>query len=102
MLKVLENNISYTKGDTFELKVSSKTGFSDGSHLRFTVSENEAGEPLVERSYSLSGDAFLVTLTDEDKRRLEIGSYIYKISIVSVAGVIVTEASGDFLVKWGA
>lgn len=103
MLKISENsNISYTKGDTFRLRVGAKNGFLEGSSLRFTLSTDESAEPLIEKIYSLSGGIFLVTLTEAEKRRLELSNYIYKLSLISADGVTITQKSGDFLVKWGA
>lgn len=103
MLKILKNSdISYTKGDTFSLKVKAKNGFLEGSTLRLIIAESENKEPLIERTYQLSGDVFNVNLTEMDKRKLELSSYIYKLSVISAEGAVITQKSGDFLVKWGA
>lgn len=103
MLKILKtSDISYTKGDTFSLKIKAKNGFLEGSTLRLVIAESEYKEPLIERTYSLSGDVFYVNLTETDKKKLELSNYIYKLTVVSATGVTITQKSGDFLVKWGA
>lgn len=104
MLRIINGtNISYTRGDTFDLRISSETGFNDGSTLRFTVAKNEDSGALILNEYSLGSDgAFRVTLNDKDKQTLGIGDYVYKLTVLTLSGIVVTQKSGDFAVKWGA
>lgn len=103
MMEINENTIEYTKGDTFELSVESESGFEDGSTLRFVIAENEAVSPNLDNIYSLCSDGmFIITFSEEDKRKLNIMPYIYKLTLINAGGRITTRLSGDFIVKWGA
>lgn len=95
-------NISYTLGDTFELKVNAKNGFTENSTLRFVIAQNQTAEPLIKNTYNIQDGAFYVTLSQTDKEKLEINDYIYKLTLIGADGTIVTQKSGDFFVKWGA
>ena len=104
MLKIINGTtIEYTKGDTFDLEVSSEDGFDEGSALSLVISKNEHTAAAVENRYSLNSEGvFLVTLSQSDKEKFSCGEYIYKLVLMGVNGTIYTQKSGDFVVKWGA
>lgn len=103
MTEINENTIEYTRGDTFELSVEAEEGFEAGSALRLVIAENEAVSPNLNNIYSLCSDgSFFVVFSEEDKRKLNIMPYIYKLTLISADGKITTRLSGDFIVKWGA
>lgn len=103
MLKIINGtNIEYTKGDTFQLEVTSEYEFPEGEKLRFTVSQNEKNTPLIERTYELSSGKFAVALDKETEVLLDLGDYIYKLTEISLSGNIETQLSGELRVKWGA
>lgn len=103
MIKINENAIEYTKGDTFELSVDSDSGFEEGSTLRVIIAENETSDPNIDNVYSLTSDGiFIVAFSEEDKRRLNIKPYLYKLILINAEGKSITRISGHFIVKWGA
>lgn len=102
---IIENrtNISYTKGDTFNLEVRAMHGFKEGSTLRLTVALKETTEPIISNVYSLGEDGkFLITLDEDEREMLPLGDYIYKITLIDEQSTIITQKSGKFMVKWGA
>lgn len=100
----IKNNsrIEYTKGDTFELSVSANTTIDAGSQLRFIIAESELADPVIDNTYNLnsSGD-FTLYFSENNKNALLIGDYIYKMILQTIDGKIITQLSGDFVVKWG-
>lgn len=99
---VCGSDIEYTKGDTFRLGITTDDGFDENSQLDFIVSENEDSAPVINKTFSLSGDSFEIELTVEDTGKLVYGDYIYKLVIHTPTGEIITQMSGNFKVKWGA
>lgn len=93
--------IAYTQGDTFELEVSSDS-FEAGDTCLFVIAEDENAEPVVNSTFALSNGVFSLSLTSAEKKRLELGNYIYKIVVTALDGTVVTTIGGDFIVKWGA
>ncbi len=94
-------DIQHSIEDTFLLPVTSESGFSGGDKLRFDITDNENNELLISKTFSLSGEAFDVVLTKDEKAKLKIGDYIYRIIITSASGTIITEVSGNFILTWG-
>lgn len=94
--------ITYTAGDTFLMEVSSAEGFEEGAQLKLQIAESETAPLLVDATFSQVGGGFEVILSDREKEKLTLGNYIYKLVLVSVAGEIITQKSGDLIVKWGA
>lgn len=93
--------ITYTAGDTFELSVLSESEFDSGAILKFQVAKNEESELLIDTSFNLNESGFIITLNDEEKEILTLGEYIYKIVLISASGDIITQKSGELIVKWG-
>ena len=93
--------ITYTAGDTFLMEISSDDGFEEGAQLKLQIAESETADFLVDATFNQSNGGFEVTLTDREKEKLPIGDYIYKLVLVNVSGEIITQKSGDFIVKWG-
>lgn len=103
MLRIINGtNIEYTKDDTFSMGVSSKNELEEGSQLRFIVARSETSEPIIYNLYDLVDGKFTVTLSNEDKEKLSINPYIYKLTLLSANGSVMTQKSGEFIVKWGA
>ncbi len=104
MLEIINGvNISYTQGDTFRLKISSGNGFNEGSKVRLVVARDETGSAVISNAYDIGADgAFYVVLGEEDKAKLAMGDYLYKLVLLAPDGSVVTQKSGDFMVKWGA
>ena len=101
---VLNKNIEYTFGDTFSLTIfpGEAAEFTTGMQLRFVVAETEESEYIIDKLININDDlTFTITLTDAEKVKLPIKEYIYKMSTIK-NGVVVTEKSGFFNVKWGA
>lgn len=96
------DKITYTAGDTFLMEVSSDEGFEDGAQLKLQIAESETAPLLVDATFNQVDGGFEVTLSDREKEKLTLGNYIYKLVLVSVAGEIITQKSGDLIVKWGA
>ena len=95
-------DIYYTKDDTFKITVGSNGEFEEGSSLKFIIAKNEEENPLVEEIFQLNENVFDITLNNPNKDKLAIGEYIYKIVLTNSSGEVVTQVSGNFIVKWGA
>lgn len=93
--------ISYTKGDTFELEVNGDN-FETGDTCLFIVAEDENAEPVVKSTFKLTDGSFEIKFTESERGKLDLGNYIYKIVITAISGDVITQKSGDFIVKWGA
>ena len=104
MIKIYSggDKITYTVGDTFEISVSSAEGFDAGMTLKFQIAKSEDMPLLIDTVFELENTEFSVTLTDEEKEKLPIGEYIYKFVLISQDGEIITQKSGELIVKWGA
>lgn len=100
---ILGSTIEYTKDDDFNMKVESESELTTNDRLRFVIAKDETSEPVVDNSYFVNSDlTFILTLSSEDKERLLLGDYIYKLILISADGKVITQLSGDFIVKWGA
>ena len=96
-------NIEYTYGDTFEMTVTTEGGFDEGTQLTLVIAQGEQSEPLVSNRYDTDPDGgFTVRLSAEDKAKMPIGEYIYKLTVTDADGTVITHKSGYFTVKWGA
>ena len=103
MIKIKDNTIEYTKGDTFDLIVDASSEFLEGDTLRLIIAESETAGPNIDNTYALSSDGvFILTFSEQDKKKLEIKPYVYKLILGDINNRIITQVSGDFLVKWGA
>ena len=104
MLRIVcGSRIEYTAGDTFRISVTAKGGFNENSQLRFIAAKDENSENLIDNTYDLTGEGeFCIHLQDKDIQKLKAGSdYVYKLTLLTADGVIVTQKSGDLTVKWG-
>ncbi|MFA7636784.1 MAG: hypothetical protein WCX81_03370 [Monoglobales bacterium] len=104
MLKVYSGGekISYTANDSFFLTVESEEGFESGTQLKLNIAETEEGEMIIDKVFGLNGGLFEIILTDEEREKLSLGNYIYKIVILGGNGDVVTRKSGELEVRWGA
>ena len=69
----------------------------------FIVAENENSVPIIENTYNLNSESgFTVTLTSTDTNKFNYTDYIYKMTLHTPEGEIITQKSGNFKVKWGA
>lgn len=101
---ILNTNIEYTYGDTFSLTIypADEAEFTTGMQLRFVIAETEESEYIIDKLININDDlTFTINLLDDEKAKLPIKEYVYKISIIK-NGVIETQKSGYFTVKWGA
>ena len=94
-------DISATDIDTFQIDVET-TDYEEGQTLQFQVSENETAEPLISKTFSANDEVFSVALTENEKNRLSLENYIYRMTLLSISGATITTMSGNFTVKWGA
>ena len=104
MIRIINGtDIQYTKGDTFRLTVSSKNSFNEGSQLRFVVARNEESDNIINKTFDLNGEGvFVVSVNETEREEMQIGNYLYKFILIAPDGTIITQKSGDFIVKWGA
>lgn len=104
MINIIENkDIEYSIGDTFSLPVRAQNDvvFTSGMVLRFIISESEQSDTLVDEKFAINDDlTFTVSLSESNKRALQLGRYFYKM-IIYGNNKITTEKSGYFTVKWG-
>ena len=94
--------ISYTAKDSFYLVVESEQGFEPGDQLKLQIAETEESELLIDSTHQLKNSFFEIALTDEEKAKLTLGNYVYKIVVISGNGDVLTRKSGELEVKWGA
>lgn len=104
MNKTTLTGIEHSISDTFIFTVSpaANEAFDDYSILNFVVAKQENENPIIDKSFTLNEGQFIVTLTEEEKAKLPIGNYIYKMIIISNRGIVSTEKSGFLDVVWGA
>ena len=96
------STIEYTKGDTFELAVTSDAALDEGSKLQLVIAKDETSNPVVDNTYTMDSDgSFFMRFTEDNIASLDIMPYLYKITLISLAGKVITQLSGDFIVKWG-
>ncbi len=97
-------DIEYSKGDTFEFTVSSTDILPDGTSIRFQISQNgDTDDILLEKTYALKDNRFYITLDNTDIAKLDINNlYQYRLTLFSIDNSIMTNVSGNLLVKWGA
>ena len=99
---ICNSRIEYTQGDTFDLTVSADTAIDSGTQLRLVIAKDEKSNAVVDNTYNLNANGdFTMFFSEENKKALIIGDYIYKLVLLSVDGSILTQKSGDFIVKWG-
>ena len=95
-------NITCTAGDTFSIDITTADGFEPGTTLEFQVAQNEQEDSLIEKIFDLSSGEFEIVLSEEEIKKLPIGNYIYKLTVIDPGGIISTRKSGELTVKWGA
>ena len=100
---ICDTNIEYTKGDTFLLNVTSDNGFDANSQMDFIIAESETAVPIVNNTYNLNSEnGFYITFSDADVGKFNYADYMYKLTLHTPEGDIITQKSGNFKVKWGA
>ncbi len=104
MLNIIDfgRSIKYTKGDTFELLVSTDGTYGDGTVLELQIAENENSDILINHAEVMKRNAFVVRFSEEEKEKLELGDYIYRLRVLQPEGGIQTQLSGEFSVVWGS
>lgn len=104
MIKIFSDGekISCSTEDTFLLTVESESGFEADVTLKFQVAENEESQMLVDKIFTPSGTLFKIELTKEEKQKLSLGEYVYRIILLGPDGSVITQKSGELEVKWGA
>ena len=104
MIKIKYGNISYTKNDTFLIRVFPKYEgvFEEGMQLRFIIAENEGDTAIIDEVFNIDKDlTFTITLSSTNKAKLNYGDYLYKMILIK-NNTVITKKSGNFEVKWGA
>lgn len=102
----ISNNvdIEYPAGDTFKFAVTEDNVIDASRRLRFQVSSN--GNPkmiVIEKVFYPENNAFIISLSDDDTRKLEIHkTYEYRLTYFSVEDERTTTISGSLHVQWGA
>lgn len=104
MNKIKPTGIEHSISDTFIFTVSpaSNETFDDNSILNFVVAKQENENPIIDKSFTINEGQFTITLTEEEKAKLPLGNYIYKMIVTSNNGIVSTEKSGFLDVIWGA
>ena len=100
MVTVINNcDIFYTKGDTFRLFITSSD--DDTIYvLRFQVARNAGADIIIDKTVQPNNEVYTVELNEEEKQSLDIGDYVYRVSLIDQTDVI-TQKSGNITVKWG-
>lgn len=107
MIKVInDSTISYTKNDTFNWTLPI-VGAEEDSQIVFIIAEKDTDDSednyIVNNSYPVyNANSVTLILMQEDRSKLLIGDYYYKMIYVRPTGERTTIQSGQFNVKWGA
>lgn len=95
MYKTLGNNITLTRGDTLQLKVSlyNQDGTeyepASGDVIRFAMKKNYTdAEPLL--NITIPNDTLMLTLQPADTNQLDFGPYVYDLEITKTDGTVDT------------
>lgn len=95
MYKTLGNNITLTRGDTLQLKVSlyNQDGTeyepASGDVIRFAMKKNYTdAEPLL--NITIPNDTLMLTLQPADTSQLDFGPYVYDLEITKADGTVDT------------
>ena len=100
-MNAYKNNISYTYGDTFNIPIKFES-FENGDKLRFQVTKSETDALLINKTYSASDNKTVnVSLSEKELKKIPLGEYIYRMTIMGINGVIKTRISGRLDVIWG-
>lgn len=104
MLRIVDDSdFEYSVNDTFILPIEVEgDGFDENSKMRMIIAKDEISESIVDNTFGFSDGGFVISLSGEDKKKLVPGSYIYKLISTAADGMVITEISGNFRVKWGA
>lgn len=101
MVKVTENQIFLTKGDSAELDVVIKDGEETYDYSNDTVKlgikKNFAdAECVVEKTVDENGK---ITFEPDDTKDLEVGTYFYDLKVVTASGLVCTViAASQFII----
>ena len=95
MVKIKNNKISITRGDTLETTVAIKTGTGedyvplDGDQVRFALKRHYSDKtPLIIKT--IPCDTFVLRLEAEETKRLKVGDYVYDIELTTSDGYVDT------------
>ena len=94
-------DISYTRGDTFEVNLTLTNQTQNPTSVRFQIAQNDNDDIIINKSYNVSENAATITLEAVDKEKLTNGDYIYRMSVIGDDNSVITQLSGNFKVKWG-
>lgn len=97
-------NIEYSKGDTFSFIFESSDAIPEGSTLRMQISPNgNVNNVILEKKFNVSDNKFNILLSNEEVDGLNIDEvYQYRFTFIDVNGNVITNISGNLIVKWGA
>ncbi|MBQ7975413.1 MAG: hypothetical protein IJ300_06975 [Clostridia bacterium] len=102
MKNIEGKDIHYTHGDTF-IRYVSFDEIKTGDVLRFQITKKDNSSLVVDKMVSQSTNStFEITLTASEKAKLPIGWYVYRISLISANGDVITYISGNFDIQWEA
>ena len=94
-------DISATDIDTFQIAVETDS-YEEGQTLQFQISESETAEPIINKIFSAEDAVFTVVLTENEKNRLSLENYLYRMTLLDTNGEKITTMSGNLTMKWGA
>lgn len=107
MITLKQNNltdidISFSQAEDFEIEITLDDEPLTGNDvLLFEVAQNDTSANLIEKRFSPVDNAFVVSISDTEKKNLPVGDYIYRMT-VNTAAKDVTYISGNLRVNWGA
>ena len=95
MVKIKNNKITITRGDTLEttlsIKMSSGEDYipSELDQIRFALKESyDDAEPLIVKA--IPNDTLILRLEAAETKQLEVGSYVYDIELTTPDGFVDT------------
>ena len=97
-------DIEYTKGDTFSFNIECEDEIPEGSTMRLQISPNgNVNNIILYKNFNTNNNMFSVTLTQDETELLNIDEvYQYRFTFIDIYGNIITNISGNLIVKWGA
>ena len=91
-MKVKNNNITITRGDSEGIKLTFKNyELTEEDLIELTVRENLRSPIVIHKEAELMSDGTaLITIQPEDTSKLDFGEYVYDVQITFVSGSVKT------------
>lgn len=94
-------NLSYPYGDDFTLDITVDDYTENIKKVRLQIAKNGVDDILIDTTVDIIGEGAAFNLSNAAKAKLDIGNYVYRLSLLDEGGRTDTEKSGVLTVQWG-